>query len=383
LTPLHIAAKYGNPSCVQAILNVKDVVVDARDVQGNSPLHYLAERGLLDEIKLCISKSCNVPELLHWKNRNGHTALDCSSDSYVDKNLPIFAHELDKLPPVDEIVLKKRSEVHIYLKQEMEKIPKIELKDPFRLQICSDLHVEFYDEVPKLLVPSAPYAALLGDIGVVSRDSYRQCLLQEAENFKRVFVVAGNHEFYDGIVDPTIEKMKKICEEHKNLQFCHRTSVLVDGIRLLGCTLWSFIPDEHKLEVEMSMSDFRVIKLSPNKTDTLTAKEFVKYHLEDLEFLKVEIEKAKKNNEKVVVMTHHAPLRFACGDPSYDKSPSNHGFCTDLTYLFGPPVVLWAYGHTHWYQDMTVKGTRILSNPSGYPRENKEPIYDSSCVVEL
>ena len=63
------------------------------------------------------------------------------------------------------------------------------------------------------------------------------------------------------------------------------------------------------------------------------------------------------------ICRHHAPV-INCGssNPSYYDSPSNHAFCSDLVDLLGPPVSVWAYGHTHWFHDMTINKTRIISS---------------------
>lgn len=78
------------------------------------------------------------------------------------------------------------------------------------IQICSDLHIEFYDtpKPPEFLKPSAPYLvaepvglnfrsrflkrilqALLGDIGVIAGPKYEQFLLEVADLYQTVFLV--------------------------------------------------------------------------------------------------------------------------------------------------------------------------------------------------
>jgi len=54
---------------------------------------------------------------------------------------------------------------------------------------------------------------------------------------------------------------------------------------------------------------------------------------------------------------------------------------TDLTSLFGSPVTAWCYGHTHWFHDLVLHGTRVVSNPHGYPFENKP--FQSQFVVDV
>jgi predicted phosphodiesterase len=58
-------------------------------------------------------------------------------------------------------------------------------------------------------------------------------------------------------------------------------------------------------------------------------------------------------------------------------------FVSDLTALMGiERAALWIFGHTHRVADLDVRGTRVLSNPRGYPHE---PVaaFDAGCVVEL
>jgi hypothetical protein len=99
-----------------------------------------------------------------------------------------------------------------------------ETKSAIKIQCCSDLHLEFYTEMPNLITPAAPYLALLGDIGVPAKEGYEKFLLQEAEKYEKVFVIAGNHEFYHEIQSVTLDKIQRICSQHPNLVFMNRTS---------------------------------------------------------------------------------------------------------------------------------------------------------------
>jgi len=288
-----------------------------------------------------------------------------------------------------------REEASSYLRSVMKDLEEKQTP-PFKLQVCSDLHIEFMTGekevlIPSLTEPSAPYLALLGDIGVVSKtDQYENFLKSEAKKYKKVFVLAGNHEYYHGEATQTKKTISRICDEVENLEFMDKKSLLVDGVRILGCTLWSFIPPQNYDEVSSGLNDFRMIKISDDPVKLLDAQEFVKWHLEDLNWLKDEVEKAKKNNEQVIVLTHHAPLvDIGTSDPQFFGKPSNSAFCTDLKYLLGKPIKCWAYGHTHWFQDLTVNGTRVVSNPHGYvygkieDQKLKKRAYNSRMVLEL
>ena len=90
-TLLHTAAIHNHEDCVLFLLELNDVVVDCRDSKGNTPLHYFAEKGMLAPSKKIIEKSCNPTELLHWKNKQGKTAIElcknCAEESKVHSEL--------------------------------------------------------------------------------------------------------------------------------------------------------------------------------------------------------------------------------------------------------------------------------------------------------
>ena len=83
-----------------------------------------------------------------------------------------------------------------------------------------------------------------------------------------------------------------------------------------------------------------------------------------------------------VVITHHAPL--IRGRPSQPLLRAVGGaFASDVTELMGAErAALWIYGHTHRAADLDVRGTRVISNPRGYPHQ---PVaeFDPGFVVEL
>ena len=77
-----------------------------------------------------------------------------------------------------------------------------------RIQIVSDLHIEFLNDAdcedwPKtgILTPKAPVLALLGDIGVCTVDSMQQrfesFISWCCSAFSNVIFVSGNHEYYN------------------------------------------------------------------------------------------------------------------------------------------------------------------------------------------
>jgi hypothetical protein len=78
----------------------------------------------------------------------------------------------------------------------------------FSMVLASDLHTEFIVRAKDaagnltlgtLFEAKAPFLALLGDIGcpIGEAVAYRQVLALASSSFKHVWLVSGNHEFYN------------------------------------------------------------------------------------------------------------------------------------------------------------------------------------------
>ena len=74
----------------------------------------------------------------------------------------------------------------------------------FSMQYVSDIHLEMHDKynegviTPSMfLKPSAPYLALCGDIGIPELKAYDVFLGWCSNNYEKVFLIAGNHEYYN------------------------------------------------------------------------------------------------------------------------------------------------------------------------------------------
>merc|ERR1719223_1056076 len=141
----------------------------------------------------------------------------------------------------------------------------------------------------QMIIPSAPVLALLGDIGIPTHPIYRRFLMQQAEVFEAVLVIAGNHEFYDvtapggankppdmswsqfcalqGSLKSSVRDMTAtmvaICADHPRLHYvegmCVRFGKGVEAPALLCTTLWSHIPDHAMREVGNTMNDYAMI----------------------------------------------------------------------------------------------------------------------------
>lgn len=258
-----------------------------------------------------------------------------------------------------------------------------------RIQIASDLHIEFpkvYGH-PRTQIPAkAPAIALAGDIGSPihpkNGPQFVAFLEDLTTRFEKVFVVAGNHEFYSAEYDEVKKKIHEICSANSKLVFLDKTSVFYDGVRVLGCTLWSDVPPSAEGIVESYINDYNLISIRDPNTGTsrrLRVSDTKRFHEEELFWLQKEVDMARQRGEKVVILTHHAPLMSGTSDPKFSNQPTNHAFATDLSRMMdGNCVKLWGFGHTHFSSDQMCNGTRVVSNQLGYL--HMERVHEKFCA---
>jgi hypothetical protein len=262
------------------------------------------------------------------------------------------------------------------------------------IQYISDIHLEFYDEQNKgilrpetFLQPVAPYLALVGDIGIPDLKSYSVFLQWCAQRWKEVFLVAGNHEFYN-VRCPTKttmtdkkEKIRRICDGLPNVHFLDCSSVYLPehNVRVLGCTLWSDIPDGLKEKALLMMNDTRQIQY--RKDVSFTPWLFSEQHDNEKQWLNQEIHQCELTNERCLVLTHYLPSYSLIAE-KYQGHFLNACFASNCEDLFRPPVVGWIAGHTHTGMKRSIHGIPCVLNPYGYPDEGVET-RDRTAVLQI
>ena len=251
-----------------------------------------------------------------------------------------------------------------------------------RLHVLSDLHLERRPLSPGDISVDADAVVLAGDVGGGTRGiEWASALARE----RPVVYVAGNHEFYGHAIPGLIEEMRGAAAG-SSIRVLENDEVILDGVRFLGCTLWSdfdFDGPERREEsmklCERFVNDYRHITFGSARRP-LTARDTRSLHLSSRRWLEERL--AQSHDGPTVVVTHHAPLIAA--RPSQPVMRALAGaFASDVTDLMGGDrAALWIFGHTHRVADVEVRGTRIVSNPYGYP-EQEVVGFDPACVIEL
>ena len=226
------------------------------------------------------------------------------------------------------------------------------------LQYISDIHLEKRTYIPKLSV-SSENLGLIGDIGNPYKDNYKEFLMYTSYNYERIFLISGNHEYWDyynnrdynnGVYKHDVDnKITNITDKFSNIEFLNNTQTQLNEYTVVGSTLW---------------------------TEGVNNTEFKK----SVNYLKDVI--TKDNNNKKIILTHYIPS-FKLNtkyfkNPKYDSI--RYRFASNLEYLIKDPVKFWLCGHSHCNINMYINDIYCGINAVG-PTMN--PIHMTNRVIDL
>ena len=267
-----------------------------------------------------------------------------------------------------------------------------------KIQIASDLHLEFYRNTQdtasffKSLVDPTTDADLLilaGDIGypedTITQDFIHWC----CSKWPEVVWVYGNHEYYNKEKSHAWRHSKHIytmAEKEgealilENLHILHSSEFVYDGIPILGTTLWTDVKSSEANSLQNAMADFTYIK--QNDGYPLTVSEWTSRHAVEREWLQVNLDRIALEGQKAIVVTHHLPT-YEMILPQYKSYPNNCGFAAHADDLVNHPgVALWICGHSHGQRTLELEGRQVILNARGYPREESVNSYNSKYVIK-
>lgn len=262
------------------------------------------------------------------------------------------------------------------------------------LQYISDIHLECHDKQDKgslspeiFLKPVAPYLALCGDVGIPELKAYTVFLEWCSQRWKHIFLVAGNHEYYNFRLrtKATLDEKKKLLEDisskFPNVHFldCNSYWLQEEKIHILGCTLWTYIHDSTLEMASESMNDYK--QIYGESEENVVPEDIREIHCMEREWLESELEAIRAKGEKCIVLTHHLPS-FQLIHEKYDGHPLNSCFATNLHPLIRDPVCVWLCGHSHTGKDLHINQVFCSLNPFGYPGEGVET-KNREKVVEI
>ncbi|MEO5607005.1 MAG: metallophosphoesterase [Polaromonas sp.] len=280
------------------------------------------------------------------------------------------------------------------------------------IQLLSDLHLESNPHFQATPAPGADLLVLAGDIGSYQNGSLLTTLGVADFGLARfsplpvaqggagwptpVLFVPGNHE-YDGLeFDEATARLREACAR-LGLIWLEQQSVVLQGVRFIGCTLWSdfdaLTTEQAQGGADITLGEqlkardkaFRAANFYLRKNHSLCqgqpmlAEAVREQGLQSQAWLRAAL--AQPFGGPTVVVTHFAPsLRSA--DPRYGLTPGTAGFCNSLDDLL-PLATLWLHGHLHCPNDYVRHGCRVVANPLGYARKGEQAAFRESLNLVL
>lgn len=248
-----------------------------------------------------------------------------------------------------------------------------------KIKLMSDLHLEFGGMDPG----EGDVLILAGDILVINElnkespqgNYFKKWLKRTSKNYKKVFMVCGNHEFYYSNIDDAYDQLREALPE--NITLLQNSVEEYEGVNFIGATMWSNYNEgdpDVKLQAMNTMNDFFCISQGEVGLN-IVPNDVLLYHDESVDYINRTV---KELEGPVVVVSHHAPsLQSISGDMRVDNTVT-YAYASNLENVIteNPNIKVWCHGHIHNNNDYRVGECSVISNPRGYAGHDLNPDFD-------
>jgi predicted phosphohydrolase len=249
-----------------------------------------------------------------------------------------------------------------------------------KIRYLSDLHLEFFkqDNMEKFIDQILPnideICILAGDIGNPYDQKYDMFMTFINTNFKKSFVISGNHEYYNKTktIEETNTYLTEYFKKFENISFLNNTYEYYNNYCFIGTTLWSKITNP-------------VFEI--NDIYNIPKFDYIQYN--NLNRICIDfLHDTLQNNNNCIVITHHVPSYYLI-DKKYKSTamlPYNQWFYCDMDDFFEREqhkIKCWVYGHTHTPSYQIIHGIPFLCNPIGYPNENSNLDFTKNITISV
>jgi predicted phosphohydrolase len=251
-----------------------------------------------------------------------------------------------------------------------------------KIRYFSDLHLEFIKphklekfikKIPINKDSIDEICILAGDIGNPYSTNYDVFMKFINKNFKKSFVIAGNHEYYNKkkTIIETTNFLNEYFTNFDNITFLNNSYEYYENYCFIGTTLWSNITDP-----TYEINDVRAIPYF----DYIQYNELNKICVNFLE------ETLQNNCSHCVIITHHVPSYSLINDKYKTSEIINYNqwFYCDMDKLIEikkDKIKCWIYGHTHTPSNVIINEIPFLCNPIGYPNENVNLNFQTTITI--
>ena len=248
-----------------------------------------------------------------------------------------------------------------------------------KLQILSDLHLEFGSGNPKIS-RKADILIFAGDITTKPKDSLNFFKWVRKQTEAPIVYILGNHEFYYQVWPTVISKYAEIANKISNFYLLDKDKIQIRGIAFLGTTMWTDFDNTRRIKaIEQAMNDYYVI--SKPTGGTISPHDILNEFTSSRNWLEQELNQPRKG--PIVIITHHGPS-FQGVQEKYKNSNINGAFFVNLDDIItnrGPD--LWIFGHTHFHCKFKLGKTQLIANPRGYPKEKLTSGFKEKLLMEI
>ena len=247
-----------------------------------------------------------------------------------------------------------------------------------KIQIISDLHLEFGDSQPKF--NNADLVILAGDIHIGTKGI--EWILETIPN-KPVIYVIGNHEYYKGTYPKTLRSIEDQAKS-TNVHVLEKKSIKIDDIRFHGTTLWTDFslygsPSYYGSLCQTQMNDYKKIRTEPNYSK-LRSKDVYDIHHSSITWLEKSL--SESDSAINIVVTHHAPSPKSLPNTSLED-PISCAYASNLeSTIESYKPNFWIHGHVHAPVRYQLHNTEIICNPHGYMDEEHNG-YEKELILEI
>ena len=252
-----------------------------------------------------------------------------------------------------------------------------------RFWIFSDLHLDAWRSQTWALPEPRPECDAVIIAGDIREDMVKGVRWIAAQSFGvPVVYVRGNHEGYRTTMDGTLRKARVESRGHAGIHVLDRDAVVIGGVEILGCTLWT----DYELYGEASMTaamiaaragmnDHIVVRSESQGYRKWLPKDAFADHCQSRQWLEARLTADRPQ----VVVTHHAPSLKSVAE-SYLTDILSASYASHLDHLVDR-AALWVHGHVHTACDYVRGSGRVICNPRGYPHESTG--FEPGMVVEV
>ena len=261
-----------------------------------------------------------------------------------------------------------------------------------KIQVLSDIHLEYFDKYPGLhffVNPSAPILVLAGDICYYKHKHFLPFFQEASFYFKYVIFVPGNHEYYtNSHIDVHFKdfssvdnEMRESLEHLVNIKMLQKQTFVINNIKFIGTTLWYDTPGSDKRFNNIAYTQNENFVLynnhlmpEPTKINNINRKQY--------KWLSSELKQSSKYY--TITITHYLPSN-KCISSIFKNSVDNFLFYSDCSSLIKISSA-WIYGHTHIGNEQYIDNCYVFSNPRGLQKEQnnyEDYTYNKDYIVEI